>query len=232
MSKDKLLKAIEDKYKKLGVPLDAMLEGLLWSTPITYWDYIQTDALLGLQIPRTDQPDEMVFIMYHQVNELLFKMILWEIDQVAKIFNKAKDESTGYEPYAKQIAEIFRDNINVLEEVINILFYIAEADGHVSDDEETMIANIAYIFGLSQKQYQSIKESRKTSDKLNPYIVLESQPTDDLKTIRKNYIKLSKEHHPDLLISKGVPVEVINESKNKMRSINAAWDQVQKLKSS
>jgi len=84
MSKDELLKAIEDKYKKLGVPLDAMLEGLLWSTPITYWDYIQTDALLGLQIPRTDQPDEMVFIMYHQVNELLFKMILWEIDQVAK----------------------------------------------------------------------------------------------------------------------------------------------------
>ena len=155
-----------------------------------------------------------------------------EIDQVAKIFNKAKDESTGYEPYAKQIAEIFRDNINVLEEVINILFYIAEADGHVSNDEETMIANIAYIFGLSQKQYQSIKESRKTSDKLNPYIVLESQPTDDLKTIRKNYIKLSKEHHPDLLIRKGVPVEVINESKNKMRSINAAWDQVQKLKSS
>jgi DnaJ like chaperone protein len=154
-----------------------------------------------------------------------------EIDQVAKIFNKAKDESTGYEPYAKQIAEIFRGNLNVLEEVINILFYIAEADGHVSNDEETMIANIAYIFGLSQKQYQSIKESRKTSDKLNPYIVLESQPKDDLKTIRKNYIKLSKEHHPDLLISKGVPVEVINESKNKMRSINAAWDQVQKLKS-
>jgi len=154
-----------------------------------------------------------------------------EIDQVAKIFNKAKDESTGYEPYAKQIAEIFRGNLNVLEEVINILFYIAEADGHVSNDEETMIANIAYIFGLSQKQYQSIKESRKSSDKLNPYIVLESQPTDDLKTIRKNYIKLSKEHHPDLLISKGVPVEVINESKNKMRSINAAWDQVQKLKS-
>ena len=154
-----------------------------------------------------------------------------EIDQVAQIFNKAKDESTGYEPYAKQIAEIFRGNINVLEEVINILFYIAEADGHVSSDEEDMIANIAYIFGLSQKQYQSIKESRKSSDKLNPYIVLESQPTDDLQIIRKKYIKLSKEHHPDLLMSKGVPVEVINESKNKMRAINAAWDQVQKLKS-
>ena len=154
-----------------------------------------------------------------------------EIDQVAKIFNKAKDESTGYEPYAKQISEIFKRNQNVLEEVINILFYIAEADGHVSNEEEAMIANIAFIFGLSQNQYESIKESRKASDKLNPYIVLESQPTDDLKSIRKKYIKLSKEHHPDLLISKGVPSEVINESKNKMRAINAAWDQIQKLKS-
>ena len=154
-----------------------------------------------------------------------------EIDQVAKIFNKAKDESTGYESYAKQIAEIFKDNLNVLEEVVNILFYIAEADGNVSKEEEAMIANIAFIFGLSQKQYESIKESRKSSDKLNPYIVLESQPTDDLKSIRKKYIKLSKEHHPDLLISKGVPIEVINESKNKMRAINAAWDQIQKLKS-
>ena len=154
-----------------------------------------------------------------------------EIDQVAKIFNKAKDESTGYEPYAKQISEIFKGNQNVLEEVINILFYIAEADGHVSNEEESMIANIAFIFDLSQNQYESIKESRKSSDKLNPYIVLESQPTDDLKSIRKKYIKLSKEHHPDLLISKGVPIEVINESKNKMRAINAAWDQIQKLKS-
>lgn len=154
-----------------------------------------------------------------------------EIDQVAKIFNKAKDESTGYEPYAKQISEIFKGNQNVLEEVINILFYIAEADGHVSNEEESMIANIAFIFGLSQNQYESIKETRKSSDKLNPYIVLESQPTDDLKSIRKKYIKLSKEHHPDLLISKGVPIEVINESKNKMRAINSAWDQIQKLKS-
>ncbi|CAA0150008.1 tryptophan 2,3-dioxygenase family protein [Tenacibaculum maritimum] len=84
MNKEELLKAIEEKYDKLGIPVETMLEGLLWSKPITYWDYIQTDALLGLQIPRSTQPDEMVFIMYHQVNELLFKMVLWEIDQVAK----------------------------------------------------------------------------------------------------------------------------------------------------
>ena len=153
-----------------------------------------------------------------------------ELDQVGKIFNQAKKESTGYEPYAKQIAQFYSGNINVLEEVINILFYIAESDGQVSSTELEMIENISKIFGLSNAQYLSIKESRKGSDKLNPYIVLESKPEDDLTTIRKRYLDLSKQHHPDLLLSKGVPQEVIEESKNKMRAINSAWDQVQKLK--
>ena len=155
-----------------------------------------------------------------------------EIEQVGKIFNKAKQESTGYEPYAQQIAQIYKNNPNVLEEVINILFYIAEADGNVSKSELDMMQHIAQIFGLNQVQFNAIKESRKSSDKLNPYIVLESKPEENLQTIRKKYLKLSKEHHPDLLISKGVPQEVIAESKKKMRAINSAWDQVQKLKAS
>ena len=61
--------------------------------------------------------------------------------------------------------------------------------------------------------------------------MLESNPEEDLLTIRKKYLKLSKEHHPDLLVSKGVPQEVIEESKKKMRAINSAWNQIQKLKS-
>ncbi len=155
-----------------------------------------------------------------------------EIEQVGKIFNKAKEESTGYEPYAQQISQIYKSNPNVLEEVINILFYIAEADGNISQSEINMIQHIAEIFGLSDTQFNSIKESRKSSDKLNPYIVLGCNSDDNLQDIRKKYLKLSKEHHPDLLISKGVPQEVIEESKKKMRSINSAWDQIQKLKAS
>ena len=155
-----------------------------------------------------------------------------ELDQVGKIFNKAKEESVGYEPYAKQIAHFYKGHINVLEEVINILFYIAEADGNVSKEEFRMIKNIAQIFGLNESEFNGIVEGRKSSDKLNPYIVLESSPDEDMQTIRKRYLKLSKEHHPDLLISKGVPQEVIEESKKKMRSINSAWDQIQKLKTS
>lgn len=79
-----LLKKLEKKYRAIGQDLDTHLEGLLYSEPITYWDYIKTDALLSLQVQRTELPDEMIFIMYHQVNELLFKMILWEIEQIAE----------------------------------------------------------------------------------------------------------------------------------------------------
>ena len=75
---------LKEKYESIGQDLDTHLEGLLYSKPITYWDYIQTDALLSLQIQRTTLPDEMVFIAYHQINELIFKMILWEIQQVAE----------------------------------------------------------------------------------------------------------------------------------------------------
>ena len=153
-----------------------------------------------------------------------------EIEQVGKIFNKAKQESSGYEPYAQQIAQIYKNNPNALEEVINILFYIAESDGNVSKSELDMMQHIAQIFGLNQSQFNSIKESRKSSDKLNPYIVLGTSPEENLQAIRKKYLQLSKENHPDMLISKGVPQEVIEESKKKMRAINSAWDQIQKLK--
>ena len=94
-----------------------------------------------------------------------------------------------------------------------------------------MIRNIARIFGINQRQFEGIRESRKGSDKLNPYVVLGCDPNDDFATIRKKYLNLSKEHHPDVLVGKGVPKEVIEESKKKMRAINSAFAKIEKNKS-
>lgn len=82
---EQLMAELNKKFAAIDQKTDTHLEGLLWAKPITYWDYIQTDALLNLQIQRTVLPDEMVFIMYHQINELLFKMILWEVEQITSI---------------------------------------------------------------------------------------------------------------------------------------------------
>ena len=80
---EKKVQQLQDKYDAIGQDLGTHLDGLIQGKPSTYWDYIQTDALLNLQVQRTLLPDEMVFIMYHQINELIFKMILWEIDQIS-----------------------------------------------------------------------------------------------------------------------------------------------------
>jgi tryptophan 2,3-dioxygenase len=82
MNREELLEAIDKKYKAMGQNPDVHLSGLLHAEPMTYWDFIQVDALLGLQTQRTQLPDEMVFIMYHQINELLFKMVIHEMDQI------------------------------------------------------------------------------------------------------------------------------------------------------
>ena len=86
MSQNKLIEQINEKYKGLGENPDSYLSGLLYANPVNYWDYCELDTLLSLQKP-TYLPDENVFIMYHQVNELLFKMILSEIYQVAEVDN-------------------------------------------------------------------------------------------------------------------------------------------------
>ncbi|MAC86218.1 MAG: tryptophan 2,3-dioxygenase [Flavobacteriales bacterium] len=83
MSQDKLIKDINTKYQDLGENPDPYLSGLRYTNPVNYWDYCEVDTLLTLQKPKTFLQDENVFIMYHQVNELLFKMILSEIEQVS-----------------------------------------------------------------------------------------------------------------------------------------------------
>ncbi len=101
---EEIIKRIQEKYLAIGQNPDVHLEGLVHAKPITYWDYILPEALLGLQIQRTTLPDEMVFIMYHQINELLFKMILWEIDQVS---NLEKLEAAFFTEKLRRVSRYF-----------------------------------------------------------------------------------------------------------------------------
>lgn len=77
------LELLEKKYSSIGQDLVSYLDGLLFSDSVKYWDYIEVDTLLSLQKPRTDFPDEVIFIMYHQITELYFKLSLREFEQIA-----------------------------------------------------------------------------------------------------------------------------------------------------
>ncbi len=78
----KRIQLLEKKYTAMGQDLVSYLDGLLYADFITYWDYIHLDTLLSLQHPKTSFPDESVFIMYHQITELFFKLSLHELKQI------------------------------------------------------------------------------------------------------------------------------------------------------
>ena len=153
-----------------------------------------------------------------------------EMSEVSKIFNEAKKSSFGFKNIADQVGNLFSDNKVLLEQLLNNLFYIAEADGLTSINELEVLKSISQSFHFNETDFQRIFHSRLNNKESDPYKILGVTREDSDNNIRKKWIELSKEHHPDLLISKGVVQEVIDESKKKMRAINSAWDQIQKLK--
>jgi tryptophan 2,3-dioxygenase len=119
-----VLKEIDRKFEAINQKTETHLEGLLYSKPITYWDYIQTDTLLSLQTQRTTLPDEMVFIMYHQVNELIFKMILWEIQQICF---STTNEATFFTDRLLRVSRYFdmlTTSFSVMEEGMEVEQYM------------------------------------------------------------------------------------------------------------
>ena len=137
MSKEinkEILKTLAEK----GLNTESFLEGLKSFKPLTYWDYIQTESLLNLQIQRSDLPDEMVFIVYHQINELLFKMILWELEQlankkqlVAVFFSKRLERISRYFDMLCSSFKIMKDGME-LEQYMKFRKTLAPASGFQS----------------------------------------------------------------------------------------------------
>ena len=140
-----LLKQLEEKFSASGQDLDTHLNGLLHSNHITYWDYIQTDALLNLQIQRTQYPDEMVFIMYHQVNELIFKMMLWEIEQVSTNNNLTVDF------FAEKLYRISR-YVDMLSSSFSVM-----GEGMSQEQYQKFRTTLTPASGFQSAQYRKIE---------------------------------------------------------------------------
>ena len=161
-----------------------------------------------------------------------FKIPVNEMSEVGRIFNEAKKNKDGYEQIASQIGMLFSDNKVLLEELLNNLFYIAESDGDTSSYEIEILKSISNNFGLSKNDFQRISHSRLKNKDSDPYKVLGVNRDDDEIIIRKKWIQLNKEHHPDNLISKGLPKEFIDQANDELSSINLAYDKIKKQRGS
>jgi tryptophan 2,3-dioxygenase len=151
---------LKQKFDNIDQDLETHLEGLFYSKPITYWDYIQTDALLNLQIQRTTLPDEMVFIMYHQINELIFKMILSEIDQISKsedvsaaIFLDKMLRITRYFEMLTTSFSIMKDGMDV-EQYTNFRTTLTPASGFQSAQYRKIEFASTELINLIDKRFR------------------------------------------------------------------------------
>ena len=153
-----------------------------------------------------------------------------EMSEVSKIFNEAKKSSFGFKNIADQVGNLFSDNKVLLEQLLNNLFYIAEADGLTSNNEVEVLRSISQSFHFNETDFQRIFHSRLNNKESDPYKILGVTREDSDNNIRKKWIELSKEHHPDYLIAKGMPKEFIKEANKELSSINLAYDKIKELR--
>ncbi len=171
MNKDtaEIVKLLQIKYDAIDQDLNTHLNGLLYSKPIRYWDLIQTDALLGLQTQRTEFPDEMVFIMYHQINELLFKMILWEIKQISYNENLTAVFFTTKLGRISRYFDMLSSSFNVMEDGMEVEQYLkfrdtlTPASGFQSAQYRMIEITLTNLINLIDNRF------RKTIDRNTPF---------------------------------------------------------------
>jgi tryptophan 2,3-dioxygenase len=168
MDKDILLKMIVEKYERIGENPEVYLKGLLHSKPLNYWDYIETETLLSLQKTKTNYNDEISFILYNQIAELIFKLILTEVKQITGNCNPSEailiDKIGRINNYTKQLISFFgimKDGLNY-DDYNSFRFALAPASGFQScqfREIELYCTSLENLIGNEGKKQLSVNPS-------------------------------------------------------------------------
>jgi DnaJ like chaperone protein len=150
-------------------------------------------------------------------------------EQVDRLFKLAQQDVAGYEAYAKKVRRFFITSPETLEHVLDGLFYIASADGMIHDAELEYLKNVSDIFGFDDARFEQLTAQHVMFERgVDPYVVLGLAPTANRDEVKRVYRMLVAEHHPDRLIAKGVPEELIDVATGRMAAINDAYSQIMK----
>ncbi|MHA1108803.1 MAG: TerB family tellurite resistance protein, partial [Alphaproteobacteria bacterium] len=139
-----------------------------------------------------------------------------EADNVSRLFNQARKDSQGFEPYARQVERMFRNNPVVMEELLGGLFHIARADGVAHPDEVRFLKDVSQIFGFEDATFERIRAAHLGAEKSDPYAILGVGHDSTDAEIRATWRKLIREHHPDTLIAQGMPQDFVDVATEEM----------------
>lgn len=144
---------------------------------------------------------------------------------VSRVFDLAKQDVAGFDSYARQIAELLKDDRKLLQNVLEGLMLVAIADGIVHPKEDAFLAAVAQMFGFNDSQYRHFR-ARFVRDGDSPYEVLGVLPDASDADVKARYRALVIDNHPDKLMGRGVPPEFIELANRKLAAINAAYDTI------
>ena len=148
--------------------------------------------------------------------------------EIARIFNLAKQDVSGYEAYADQLATMFKGNRKLLEDVLDGLFHIAWADNNLHPREESFLADVVKRFGFTEKEFTAIKARQALAEKRNPYHALGVSADISNEALTSHYRKMVMENHPGNLVARGVPKEFVTIASKRMAAINQAYAAIAK----
>ncbi len=161
----------------------------------------------------------------------IFEFPADEAQNVARLYNLAKEDVAGYERYAERMASMCGSgerNCAMLEDILDGLFHIAKADGVLHEAENAFLRRVADIFGIDNTHYESIVARHLDLGEADPYVVLGVDRSMDFAEIRSRYRKLVAESHPDRLIARGVPPEFIAIATDRIAAINGAFEMIER----
>ncbi len=147
---------------------------------------------------------------------------------VERFFDLAKRDAGGFETYARQVAALFPDAPEILENVIEGLFSIAQADGRIDAAEAECLAQVARIFGLPSSRFERAKAAALGVVECEPCVVLGIDPLATDEQIREAWLRQVRANHPDRLMAQGLPEEAIAVANRKLALINDAYDRLRR----
>jgi len=157
----------------------------------------------------------------------LFTVESGEEANVARLFNLARRDVAGYRSYAARIAGLYEAGDPILVDILDGLFDIAKADGLVHEAERGYLADVASLFGLDADAFARIEARHVSAGRGDPYLVLGVDRGLETTAIRRRWLDLVRENHPDRLIGHGVPPEFVEIANQRLAAINAAWERIE-----
>lgn len=145
-----------------------------------------------------------------------------DLDAVARLFNLARQDVAGYQSYARQVADMFAEEPDTREDLIDALFHVAKADHALHEKELRFLEDVGGILGFEGVAYERI-EARHVRRPGDPYAVLDLAPDASDAEVKARWRSLVSSHHPDRIAARGLPPAALKLANDRVAALNAAY---------